>query len=211
MNSRDHFSVTPKTKCSLCNVAQHACLACTRSCFQSSAFLKQAHWPTCDSGTWKVGTGRSEQGYPWQHGVQSRPRLEILSQKIKLKLRILRMETQLRVGGETRYFMCVKNLKFLHYSYTGGVQNPREAFLSRAVSCAWHGFFSSENDTTNPPISQRHVEFDRHYSKVLSSAEPAFHLPVSSILLVIFLGGGSMRDQASALMCIRGKYSTTRL
>lgn len=113
-----------KTKCSLCSVAQLACLSCTRSCFQSSAFIKQAHWPTCNSGTWEVGTGRSEiQGHPWWQGVQSQPRLEILSQKIKLKLRILRMEIQLRVGGETRYSMCVKNLKiflklslkFLHW------------------------------------------------------------------------------------------------
>lgn len=58
-----------KTKCSLCNVAQRACWACTRSCFQSSAFIKQAHWPTCNSGTWEVGTRRSEiQGHPWLHG-----------------------------------------------------------------------------------------------------------------------------------------------
>lgn len=103
-----------KTKCSLCNVAQRACLACTRFCFQSSAFIKQAHWPTCNSGTWEIGTGRLEiQGHPCLHGVQSQPRLEILSQKIKLKLRILRiMETQLRIGSETRYFTCVKNLDF---------------------------------------------------------------------------------------------------
>lgn len=67
--------------------------------------------------------------------VQSQPRLEILSQKIKLKLRILRMET---------HILCVKNLKiFLKLSlnsYTGNTPNvgfcgtlrtPNVAFLIR--------------------------------------------------------------------------------